>query len=121
HGMAGEEPLAKVRAYLREQGMSEVDVQRQGDSLLLGGYLEDNARRLALHIHLAHALLAQVGAHLRQGLLAGHAVPAGSGCSASAWRWRCVCWACSSNPGRPASTAWPARSPWRRCAPTCAS
>ncbi len=48
HGMAGEEPLAKVRAYLREQGMSEVDVQRQGDSLLLGGYLEDNARRLAL-------------------------------------------------------------------------
>ncbi|MGV8584377.1 EscD/YscD/HrpQ family type III secretion system periplasmic domain-containing protein, partial [Pseudomonas aeruginosa] len=68
HGMAGEEPLAKVRAYLREQGMSEVDVQRQGDSLLLGGYLEDNARRLALHIHLAHALLAQVGAHLRQGV-----------------------------------------------------
>ncbi|MGG4567875.1 SctD family type III secretion system inner membrane ring subunit PscD [Pseudomonas aeruginosa] len=52
HGMAGEEPLAKVRAYLREQGMSEVDVQRQGDSLLLGGYLEDNARRLALQRYL---------------------------------------------------------------------
>ncbi|KAB0774491.1 EscD/YscD/HrpQ family type III secretion system inner membrane ring protein [Pseudomonas aeruginosa] len=49
---AGEEPLAKVRAYLREQGMSEVDVQRQGDSLLLGGYLEDNARRLALQRYL---------------------------------------------------------------------
>ncbi|HEJ6353881.1 SctD family type III secretion system inner membrane ring subunit PscD [Pseudomonas aeruginosa] len=31
HGMAGEEPLAKVRAYLREQGMSEVDVQRYLD------------------------------------------------------------------------------------------
>ncbi|MFU4329040.1 type III secretion system inner membrane ring subunit SctD [Pseudomonas aeruginosa] len=43
---------AKVRAYLREQGMSEVDVQRQGDSLLLGGYLEDNARRLALQRYL---------------------------------------------------------------------
>ena len=40
---------------------------------------------------------------------------------ASAWRWPCACWACSSNPGRPASTAWPARSPWRGCAPTCAS
>ena len=39
-------------AYLREQGMSEVDVQRQGDSLLLGGYLEDNARRLALQRYL---------------------------------------------------------------------
>ncbi|MGZ3016006.1 SctD family type III secretion system inner membrane ring subunit PscD, partial [Pseudomonas aeruginosa] len=52
HGMAGEDPLARVRAYLREQGMSEVDVQRQGDSLLLGGYLEDNARRLALQRYL---------------------------------------------------------------------
>ncbi|MEI4634694.1 hypothetical protein V9T14_31675, partial [Pseudomonas aeruginosa] len=52
HGMAGEEPLARVRSYLREQGMSEVDVQRQVYSLLLGGYLEDNARRLALQRYL---------------------------------------------------------------------